>query len=120
MAGRVAEELAIGTITSGASGDIQEATKTARQMVFEWGMSPLGFMALSRREGEESLASPQTFHEAERHVRDLLDGNYAATTEALSQNRAALDAIAEALIARETISGDDVRQIVAQFRRQDA
>ncbi len=120
MAGRVAEELALGSITSGASGDIQEATKTARQMVFEWGMSPLGFMALSRSEGEESLASPQTFHEAERHVRDLLDGNYAATTEALSQNRAALDAIAEALIARETISGDDVRQIVAQLRRQVA
>lgn len=120
MAGRVAEELALGSITSGASGDIQEATKTARQMVFEWGMSPLGFMALSRSEGEESLASPQTFHEAERHVRDLLDGNYAATTEALSQNRTALDAIAEALIARETISGDDVRQIVSQLRRQDA
>ena len=113
MAGRVAEELALGSITSGASGDIQEATRTARQMVFEWGMSPLGFMALTRHEGEESIASPQTFHEAESHVRALLDGNYAATTSALRDHRPALDAIAEALIVRETISGDEARQLFA-------
>jgi cell division protease FtsH len=117
MAGRVAEELALGSITSGASGDIQEATRTARQMVFEFGMSPLGFMALSRAEDGQPIASPQTFHEGERHLKALLDGNYAATTEALIQNRAALDAIAEALIERETISGDDVREIVAARKR---
>jgi cell division protease FtsH len=112
MAGRVAEELAIGTITSGASGDIQEATRTARQMVFEFGMSPLGFMALSGSDGGEPLASPQTFHEAERHLKTLLDDNYEATTKALREHRAALDAIAAELIARETISGDDVRELV--------
>lgn len=112
MAGRVAEELAIGTITSGASGDIQEATRTARQMVFEFGMSPLGFMALSRSDDGEPLASPQTFHEAERHLKALLDDNYDATTDALTNNRAALDAIATDLIERETMSGDDVRTIV--------
>jgi cell division protease FtsH len=116
MAGRIAEELALGSITSGASGDIQEATRTARQMVFEWGMSPLGFMALSRHEGEESLASSATLHEAERHVRALLDGNYAATTAALKQHRGALDEIAAALIERETISGDEVRAIHAAPR----
>jgi cell division protease FtsH len=116
MAGRIAEELALGSITSGASGDIQEATRTARQMVFEWGMSPLGFMALSRSEGEEAIASQQTFHEAEQHVRSLLDDNYAAATAALKESREALDAVAEDLIARETISGDDVRKIVTRFR----
>jgi cell division protease FtsH len=114
MAGRIAEQLALGSITSGASGDIQEATRTARQMVFEWGMSPLGFMALSRSEGEESIASPQTFHEAEQHVRALLDGNYAAATVLLRDHRPALDAIADELIGRETISGDDVRAIVTR------
>jgi cell division protease FtsH len=114
MAGRVAEELALGSITSGASGDIQEATRTARQMVFEWGMSPLGFMALSRADGEEPFASQQTYHEAERHLKALLDDNYAATTDALTKHRAALDAIAVELIARETISGDDVRRIVTE------
>jgi cell division protease FtsH len=120
MAGRIAEELVIGSITSGASGDIQEATRTARQMVFEFGMSPLGFMALSRSDNGEPLASPQTFHEAERHVKALLDDNYAATTEALRDNRAALDAIAADLIARETISGDDVRQIMGLQHRSAA
>ncbi len=116
MAGRVAEDIALGSITSGASGDIQEATRTARQMVFEWGMSPLGFIALSRPDGDEPLASPQTFHEAERHVRDLLDGNYAATVSALREHRAALDGIAADLIARETITGADVRRILAEHR----
>ena len=116
MAGRVAEELAIGTITSGASGDIQEATRTARQMVFEFGMSPLGFMALSRSDDGEPLASPQTFHEGERHLKALLDDNYEATTKALEKNRAALDAIAADLIARETVSGDEVREIVSKLR----
>jgi cell division protease FtsH len=114
MAGRVAEELALGSITSGASGDIQEATRTARKMIFEFGMSPLGFMALDRSDSGESFASPQTLHEAERHMKTLLDENYAATTQALTQHRAALDAIADDLIARETISGDDVRRIVAE------
>lgn len=108
MAGRIAEELAIGSITSGASGDIQEASRIARRMVFEWGMSPFGFMALSRPEGSEPLASQQTFHEAEGYVKSLLDENYRATTELLRNNRWALDAIAQALIERETITGDDV------------
>lgn len=116
MAGRAAEEVALGTITSGASGDIQEATRTARQMVFEFGMSPLGFMALARADDGQPLASPQTFHEAERHVKALLDDNYAATLQALRTHRAALDAIAAALITRETISGDDVRGLVGQCR----
>ena len=114
MAGRVAEELALGSITTGASSDIQEATRTARQMVFEFGMSPLGFMALTRAEDGQPTASVHTIHEAERHLKALLDSNYVATTEALSANRAALNAIAEALIEHETITGDDVRKIVAE------
>ncbi len=111
MAGRVAEEVALGTITSGASSDIQEATRIARQMVFEYGMSPLGFVALSRGNGEE-FASQQTFHEAERHMRALLDDNYAATTKALLEHRTTLEAIAEALVVSETLSGDQVRELV--------
>jgi cell division protease FtsH len=113
MAGRVAEELALGSITSGASSDIQEATRIARQMVFEWGMSPLGFMALTKHEGEAEIASPQTLHDAECHVKSLLAENYAATTEIVSGARGALEAIAHDLIERETISGDHVRRIVA-------
>ena len=115
MAGRVAEELALGSITSGASSDIQEATRIARQMVFEWGMSPLGFMALTRSEGEAELASPQTLHDAEHHVKTLLAENYAATTRIVAEARAALDAIAQDLIERETISGDDISKTSASI-----
>jgi cell division protease FtsH len=115
MAGRVAEELALGSITSGASSDIQEATRIARQMVFEWGMSPLGFMALTRSEGEAELASPQTLHDAEHHVKTLLAENYAATTQIVAEARAALDAIAQDLIERETISGDDIRRTIGSI-----
>lgn len=113
MAGRVAEELALGSITSGASSDIQEATRIARQMVFEWGMSPLGFMALTQSEGESKLASSQTLHEAEHHVKTLLAENYATTKEILAAARPALDAITRDLIENETISGDHVRQLIA-------
>jgi cell division protease FtsH len=120
MAGRVAEELALGSITSGASSDIQEATRIARQMIFEWGMSPLGFMALTRSEGETELASPQTLHEAEHHVKTLLAENYAATTEIISAARATLDAIAQDLLEHETISGDHVRQVVARTTMSSA
>jgi ATP-dependent Zn protease len=52
-------------------------------------------------------------HDAESHVKSLLAENYAATTKVVSKARAALDAIANELIERETISGDHVRQIVA-------
>ncbi len=117
MAGRVAEELALGSITNGASSDIQEATRIARQMVFEWGMSPLGFMALTQSEGEAKLASPQTLHEAEHHVKTILAENYAATTEIVTGARAALDAIAHDLIERETISGDHVRQTIISIQQ---
>jgi cell division protease FtsH len=113
MAGRVAEDIALGSITSGASSDIQEATRIARQMVFEWGMSPLGFMALTQSEGEAKLASSQTLHDAEHHVKTILGENYRATTQMISSARAALDAIARDLIEHETISGDHVRQTIA-------
>ena len=112
MAGRVAEEIALGNITSGASADIQQASSLARQMVFEWGMSPLGFLALSKPDGVESLASAQTVYEAEQHVKSLLAEQYAHTTHQLQDHRGALDAIAQALIERETISGDEVRAMI--------
>ncbi|MES2692158.1 MAG: ATP-dependent zinc metalloprotease FtsH, partial [Verrucomicrobiota bacterium] len=68
----------------------------------------------------ESFASQQTFHEAEHHMRSLLDENYEATTKTLSENRAALEAIATALIARETLAGDEVRQLVTEAKAKAA
>jgi len=79
-------------------------------------MSPLGFMALANESDEKPLAGPHTLDEAENHLRALLTDNYAFTTRTLMENRVALDAIAEQLIARETISGDDVRGLIAGSR----
>src|SRR5207248_2119403 len=115
MSGRIAEELALGSITSGASADIQEASRLARQMVFEWGMSPLGFLAISKPDSATPLASQPLIHEAEGHVKTLLDKYYHFTTEQIRHHRASLDAIAAALIARETISGEEVRALCKTF-----
>ncbi|MBP7143339.1 MAG: ATP-dependent zinc metalloprotease FtsH, partial [Opitutaceae bacterium] len=104
MAGRVAEEIALGSVTSGASADIQQATSLARQMVFEWGMSPLGFLALGRPDRAESQASAQTMYEAEQCMKSLLAEQYRQTTHRLEEHRAVLDGIANALMERETIS----------------
>jgi ATP-dependent Zn protease len=82
-------------------------------MVFEWGMSPFGFLALSKSDGNELLASQQTFHEAEQYVKQMLEEQYRITTEHLRKNRAALDLIASELILRETISGEDVRRLLS-------
>jgi len=114
MGGRIAEELALGSITSGASADIQQASSLARQMVFEWGMSPFGFLALAKPDAAEPLASAQTVYEAEQHVKALLAEQYAHTTAQLRTNRRALDRIADALLEKETISGEAVRAIVAE------
>lgn len=114
MGGRVAEEIALGSITNGASADIQQASSLARQMVFEWGMSPFGFLALSKPDAAEALASAQTIYEAEQHVKTLLAEQYRHTTEQLHRYRAALDAIAEALMEKETISGEDVQDLVTR------
>lgn len=119
MGGRVAEEILIGGITSGASGDIQEASRLARQMVFEWGMSDFGFLALVKPDGEP-LGSSESLHEAEASLKKILAAQYEETTRLLSAHRAALERISHDLIARETISGDEVRQIVASASLQSA
>jgi len=120
MAGRVAEEVALGRITSGASADIQQATALARQMVFEWGMSPLGFLALSRPDSNEPLASAQTVHEAEQHMKSLLAEQYSHTLDQVREHRVELDAIARALMDQETILGDEVRALIAAARPAEA
>ncbi len=118
MGGRVAEELALNQITSGAAGDIEMASSIARSMVFEWGMSPLGFIALTQREGQlagsnsrQTLGSSDTMARAEQHVFDLLNQQYVATREILASNRAALDRVAQALLERETLTGEEVRAL---------
>jgi cell division protease FtsH len=106
MAGRIAEEMGVGQITNGAASDIVESTKLIRLMVFEWGMSDLGFVAFAQ--GSQVLCSAETMAQAEARVQKISEREYASTREILTTHRAALDAVANALLERETLSGEDV------------
>lgn len=119
--GRIAEEVALGDITSGASGDIQQASKLARHMVCDWGMSILGPIAYGSNEdtvflGREITRSQNHSEETSRiidaEVKKLVDEQYRRATEIVTTHRSALDKIAEALLEYETIDGKHVDEIL--------
>ena len=109
LAGRVAEEVVYGTITTGAESDIVQLTRIARQMVGQWGMSDkLGPITLLSPENVEGLpgaseVSPQTHALIDEEVQRLIDGAHRAVTELLTDHRAQLDTLAAALLAAETL-----------------
>ena len=124
MGGRVAEELIFGydKVSSGASGDIQMATKLARSMVTQWGMSDkLGPLQYEEQQGETFLGYSQT----QRHnisnetaliidseIRRLVDEAHARATQILTDNRDQLETVAEALLEYETLSGDEIKALL--------
>ena len=109
LAGRVAEEIVYGTITTGVESDIVQLTRIARQMVGQWGMSDkLGPITLLSPENVEGLpgaseVSPQTHALIDEEVHRLIDGAHRAVTELLTDHRAQLDTLAAALLAAETL-----------------
>jgi ATP-dependent Zn protease len=112
LGGRVAEELAFGSdnITGGAESDLVQVNRIARHMVYRLGMG--GNAGLLVYDPESPLsASTQALMDDE--VRALLDRLHVRTTEVLRTHRTALDALAEALLDRETIDGAEVLRLVA-------
>jgi cell division protease FtsH len=122
MGGRVAEEIVFGDVTSGARGDIKQATGMARQMVCEWGMSErLGmveygehddYVFLGRELSRQRDYSEATAQEIDREVRKLCDDAYARAKELLTKRREVLEAIAKALLEFETLDGSQIRDII--------
>lgn len=121
MGGRIAEELIFGEITTGASSDIQQATKIAHKMVFDWGMSKkLGFMTLSSQEtifvGRDYQTkndfSEKLAAEADDEVREILSYNYERAKKLLKDNKNLLEEMAKLLIERETIYKEEVDMIM--------
>jgi cell division protease FtsH len=121
MGGRAAEEIVLGDVTSGASGDIRMATNTARHMVCDWGMSELGMVALGESQsggyhGHGGISaknySDETAQKIDKLVRDMIQDQYTRALDILNTNRAALDTIADALIEHETIDGKHVLEII--------
>ncbi|ASV87014.1 ATP-dependent metallopeptidase HflB family protein [Ochrobactrum quorumnocens] len=125
MGGRVAEELKFGkeNITSGASSDIQQATKLARSMVTQWGYSDkLGRVAYGDNQEEVFLGhsvsrtqnvSEETAQIIDAEVRRLIDEAYADATRILTEKREDWIALAEGLLEYETLSGDEIKQLIA-------
>ncbi|MCC5788911.1 MAG: ATP-dependent zinc metalloprotease FtsH [Opitutales bacterium] len=121
MGGRIAEEIIFDDVTSGASGDIKQATKIARHMVCDWGMSDLGPIALGENQDTVFLGrdinrsqnySPETAEKIDRAIRQLVDEQYERAKKVLEDNRDALDKMAEALLEHETIEGKHVHEIL--------
>jgi cell division protease FtsH len=128
MGGRAAEELVQGTATSGAADDLKQATRLARKMVLEWGMSEsLGQMALG--DGSEHVFlgheiaqrreySEATAREADEEIKRILKKAYDQAVEVLQQHRDGLDRVAQDLIEKEEIPGKEVMELVGVKRPQ--
>ncbi len=121
LGGRVAEEIAIGDVTTGASSDIERATKLAKAMVTQYGMSDkLGPMTLGEPQhevflGRDFAATPdysqEIAFEIDKEVRRLIDGAFDRAKEIIETHRPQLDTMAQALIDRETLDKDELEAI---------
>jgi cell division protease FtsH len=118
MGGRAAEELFFGekNITTGASQDIKQATKIAKNMIIKWGMSEkLGFRSFYDSEGyyleASDQISQQTSEIIDSEIKLLIDNAYREVKKIVTKNRDKLEIIATKLIERETLTGDEVKTI---------
>jgi cell division protease FtsH len=126
MGGRVAEELFLGDISSGASGDIKMATWYAKKMVCEWGMSGrMGmveygdhedYVFLGREIGRSRGYSEQTAREIDEEVHQIVSGAYERAKKILGENRDKVEKIAAALLEYETLDGSQVEEIIKHGR----
>lgn len=122
MGGRLAEELIFSQKTTGAGNDIEKATDLARKMVCEWGMSdklgPLAFgkkeeaIFLGREFAQHQDYSERTAAEIDHEVRDIVTRNYDRAKELLQSHLVELHALAEALLERETLTAEEINQVI--------
>jgi cell division protease FtsH len=121
MGGRIAEEMFTGDVSNGASGDIAQATKLARRMVCEWGMSSLGMIRFSEENDYVFLGrdvsrareySESTAQQIDNEVKRLIDDAYAQATRMLEENRHKVELIAKALLEFETLDGDQITDLI--------
>ncbi|MBO4409328.1 MAG: ATP-dependent zinc metalloprotease FtsH [Spirochaetales bacterium] len=121
MGGYIAEKLLNGQTSTGPSSDIKQATDIARRMVTEWGMSDLGFISLGS-EGEPLFLgreiaqhkdfSEETARKIDEQINKILNECMEDATKILTEHRDQLDKLAQALVARETLDDNDVRELL--------
>ncbi len=122
LGGRTAEEVIFGEITTGAHNDFEKATKIARAMVTEYGMSDLGPLQFEQQEGSVFLGrdynkmqhfSNEVANEIDMEMRKIIDNCHKKATEIIKQNRDLLKLIAEALLEYETLTKEQIDYLVA-------
>ncbi|MGZ4132263.1 MAG: ATP-dependent zinc metalloprotease FtsH [Actinomycetota bacterium] len=128
MGGRVAEEIVAGDITTGAANDIERATKVARSMVTEYGMSDaIGPRTLGQKQGEVFLGrdwgstpdySDRVAFEIDQEVRQLIDEAHDVALDILTEHRAKLDELADLLVEHETLDRDDVAKFFGDIQKR--
>jgi len=121
--GRIAEEVFMGQMTTGASNDFERATQIARDMVMRYGMSDLmGPMVYGDNEGEIFLGrsitrqinmSEETMKKVDAEIRGIIDRQYALARKVIEENRDRVEAMAKALLELETIDSDQISDIMA-------
>lgn len=124
LGGRIAEKIAIGSITTGASNDLERATDLARRMVCEWGMSdvmgPLTFgkkeeqIFLGREIAQHQDYSEDTAQRIDQEVKRIVNDNYSRADKILVEQKQKLLEIADALLARETLDGEQIKKILKE------
>jgi len=121
MGGRVAEEICLEQMTTGAGNDIERATEMARQMVCEWGMSEkMGPLTYGSKEQQVFLGmdtkqkhfSEETANSIDQEVRALVMGGYEKAREIITDHRDSLEKMAIALLDRETLTGAEIKEII--------
>ncbi len=126
MGGRAAEQVVFGDaeVTTGAGGDLQQVTGMARQMVTRFGMSDLGPLSLEGQQGDVFLGrdlvsrseySDEIAARIDAQVRELIQHAYEEAIHIVRKHRAAMDRLVDLLVEKETIDGEEFRQILAEY-----
>ncbi|MBF2001498.1 MAG: ATP-dependent zinc metalloprotease FtsH2, partial [Synechococcales cyanobacterium M58_A2018_015] len=126
LGGRAAEQVIFGDaeVTTGAGGDLQQVTGMARQMVTRFGMSDLGPLSLESQQGEVFLGrdwmsrsdySDEIAARIDAQVRSIAEHCYDQACKIIRENREVMDRLVDLLIEKETIDGEEFRQIVAEY-----
>jgi cell division protease FtsH len=126
LGGRAAEQVIFGDaeVTTGAGNDLQQVTGMARQMVTRFGMSDLGPLSLESQQGEVFLGrdlmtrseySEEISSRIDAQVRMIVEHCYEDACRLIQENRTVIDRLADLLIEKETIDGDEFRRIVSEY-----
>ncbi|NJM69708.1 MAG: ATP-dependent zinc metalloprotease FtsH [Scytonema sp. RU_4_4] len=126
LGGRAAEDVIFGSaeVTTGAGGDLQQVSSMARQMVTRFGMSDLGPISLESQQGEVFLGrdwmtrseySESIAARVDAQVRVIVEECYATAKRFIQENRTVMDRLVDLLVEKETIDGEEFRQIVAEY-----